>query len=188
MWSQFEFSKNHSCVSYFFVYLKPVSLCILVFLVEYKLVNVDCIARSSPPQVFLRKTVLKIYSKFIGEQPCGSVISIKLQSNFIEITLRHVCSPVNLLHIFRTPFYKSIYGALLLYCLPYIILTKQPGECLKKFLQLKRIVKLQAVWLQIYWKRTSLHVLLRSFTNNISFLYTLSKFRSIYFQGTPLWS
>ena len=27
--------------------------------------------------------------------------------NFIEITLRHVCSPVNLLHIFRTPFPKK---------------------------------------------------------------------------------
>ena len=27
-----------------------------------------------------------------------------LQSNFIEIILRHGCSPVNLLHIFRTPF------------------------------------------------------------------------------------
>ena len=37
-------------------------------------------------------------------------------------------------------------------------------------------------WLQIYWKRTSLHALLRSSTNNISFLYTLLKFRSIYFQ------
>ena len=31
----------------FFVYLKPVSLRVLVFLVEYILVNVDCIARSS---------------------------------------------------------------------------------------------------------------------------------------------
>ena len=28
--------------------------------------------------------VLKIYSKFTGEHPCRSVISIKLQSNFIE--------------------------------------------------------------------------------------------------------
>ena len=37
-----------------------------------------------------------------------SVISIKLQSNFIEITLRHGCSPVNLLHIFRTPFARNI--------------------------------------------------------------------------------
>ena len=34
-------------------------------------------------------------------------ISIKLQSNIIEIALRHMCSPVNLLHIFRTPFSKE---------------------------------------------------------------------------------
>ena len=32
-----------------FVYLKPVSLRVLVSLVEYELVNVDCIVRSSPP-------------------------------------------------------------------------------------------------------------------------------------------
>ena len=35
-----------------------------------------------------------------------------LQSNFIEVTLRHECSPVNLLHIFRTPFHKNTYGGL----------------------------------------------------------------------------
>ena len=43
-----------------------------------------------------------------------NVISIKLQSNFIEITLRHGCSPVNLLHNFRTPFPKNTSGRLLL--------------------------------------------------------------------------
>ena len=42
-----------------------------------------------------------------------SVISIKLQSNFIEITLRRGCSTVNLLHIFRTPFPKNFSGWLL---------------------------------------------------------------------------
>ena len=42
------------------------------------------------------------------------VISIKLQSNYIEITLRYRCFPVNLLYIFRTPFIKSICGRLLL--------------------------------------------------------------------------
>ena len=42
------------------------------------------------------------------------MISKKFQSNFIKITLRHECSPVNLLHIFRTPFYKNTYGGLLL--------------------------------------------------------------------------
>ena len=38
----------------------------------------------------------------------------KLFYNFIEIALRHRCPPVNLLHIFRTPFYKYISGGLLL--------------------------------------------------------------------------
>ena len=33
--------------------------------------------RSSRPKVFLRKGVLKICSKFTGEQPYRSVISIK---------------------------------------------------------------------------------------------------------------
>ena len=69
---------------------------------------------SSLPEVFLGKGVLKICSKFTGELPCQSVISIKLQSNFIEITLQHECSPVNLLLIFRTSFYKNASGGLLL--------------------------------------------------------------------------
>ena len=33
----------------------------------------NCI-RSSPPEVFLRKTVLKICNKFTGERPCRSAI------------------------------------------------------------------------------------------------------------------
>ena len=61
--------------------------------------------RSSPPEVILRKGVLKICSKFIGEHPCRSVIWIKPLCNFIEIILRHGCSPVNLQHIFRTYFW-----------------------------------------------------------------------------------
>ena len=36
-----------------------------------------------------------------------------LQSNFIEITFWHVCSPVNLLHIFRIPFLKKTSGRLI---------------------------------------------------------------------------
>ena len=70
--------------------------------------------RSSRPEVFLRKGVLKICSKFTGEHPCRSLISIKLLSNFIEIALRHGCSPVSLLNIFRTPFPKNTSGWLLL--------------------------------------------------------------------------
>ena len=70
--------------------------------------------RSSRLEVFLRRGVLKTCNKFTGEHPCRSVISMKLQSNFIEITLRHGCSPLNLLHIFRTPFLKNTSGRLLL--------------------------------------------------------------------------
>ena len=39
---------------------------------------------------------------------------IELLCNFIEITLRHGCSPVNLLLIFRTPFPRNTSGGLLL--------------------------------------------------------------------------
>ena len=59
--------------------------------------------------------VLKICSKFTGEHPCQSVISIKFQSNFIEITLRHGYSPVNLLRISRAPFPNNTSRWLLLY-------------------------------------------------------------------------
>ena len=70
--------------------------------------------RSTRPEVFLGKDIQKIDSKFTGEHPCQSVISIKLLSNFIEIALRHACSPVILLYIFRTPFPKNTSGWLLL--------------------------------------------------------------------------
>ena len=41
--------------------------------------------------------------------------SNKLLSSVIEIALRHGCSPVNWLHIFRTPFLKNTSGRLVLY-------------------------------------------------------------------------
>ena len=63
--------------------------------------------RSGHPEVLLGKGILKICSKFTGEHPCRSVTSIKLHL--------HGCSPVNLLHVFRTPFLRSTSGWLLLY-------------------------------------------------------------------------
>ena len=71
-------------------------------------------SRSSCPEVLLRKGVLKICSKWTGEHPCRSAISINLLCNFIEIALRHGRSPVNLLHVFRTPFLKNNSRRLLL--------------------------------------------------------------------------
>ena len=43
--------------------------------------------RSSSPEVFLGKGVLKIRSKFKGEHACRNAISMKLLCNFIEIAL-----------------------------------------------------------------------------------------------------
>ena len=56
-------------------------------------------SRSSLPEVFLGK----------------GVQSNQLQSNFIEILLRHEHSSVNLLHLSRTPFSKNTSGWLLLF-------------------------------------------------------------------------
>ena len=71
-------------------------------------------SRSSHPEVFLGKGVRKICRKFTGEHPCRSAISIRLLCSFIEIALRHGCSPANLLHILRTPFLKNTSEQLLL--------------------------------------------------------------------------
>ena len=60
--------------------------------------------------MFLRKSVLQISSKFTGGHPHHSVISIKLQSNYIENALRHGYSPVHLLNIFRTAFPRNASG------------------------------------------------------------------------------
>ena len=64
--------------------------------------------------MFFVKGVLRICRKFTVEHPCRSAISIKFQSNFIEIAFWHGCSPVNLLHIFRKTFPKNTSEGLLL--------------------------------------------------------------------------
>ena len=40
-----------------------------------------------------------------------NIVALQL---IIEIKLQHECSPVNLLYIFKTPFYKNTYEELLL--------------------------------------------------------------------------
>ena len=70
--------------------------------------------QKQPSRGVLRKRFLKICSKFTEEHPRRSGIWTKLLCTFIEITLRHGCSPVNLLHFFRTPFPKNVSWGLLL--------------------------------------------------------------------------
>ena len=93
-------------------YISSKSRCRQWFVCHQSFVK-DMNLRRSHPEVFLGKGVLNICSKFTGEHPCQSAISIKLLCNFIEIALRHGCSPVNLLHIFRTFFLKNTSGWLL---------------------------------------------------------------------------
>ena len=52
------------------------------------------------------------------------MISIKLQSKFIEVTLRYGCSFVNLMHVFRTPFTKNTSERLLLLIVLFCLLVK----------------------------------------------------------------
>ena len=81
--------------------------------------------------MFLGKVVLEISSKCTGEHPCRSANSIKFLCNFIEITLWHGCSPVNLLHIFRTPFLKNGSGGLRLSWLLSISFYIHVSHCVK---------------------------------------------------------
>ena len=80
--------------------------------IEYRISSVNL--RSRHTEVLLGKGVLKRCSQLTREHPCQRVISIQLLCNFIEVALRHGCSPVTLLHIFRRPFLKNTSWWLLL--------------------------------------------------------------------------
>ena len=56
----------------------------------------------------LRKRCSKNMQQIYRRPPMPKCDFIKLLCNFIEITLWHGCSPVNLLHISRTPFMKLL--------------------------------------------------------------------------------
>ena len=115
--------------------------------------------QKQPSRGVLRKSALEIRCKFTGEHPWGSIISIELLCNFTKIALRHECSPVNLLHIFRTPFYKSTYGGMLLYFQPicHCFSFKAPSESKQISVKLKtfeEIYFLSTITLKVnpFWK------------------------------------
>ena len=74
-----------------------------------------CYEQKKPSIGILIRRCSENMQQICRKQRCRRVISIKLLCNFIEITLRHGCSPVNLLHIFRTALRKNTYGGLLRY-------------------------------------------------------------------------
>ena len=70
-----------------------------------------------------------VFDHFVGLALKG-LIKLQAWNNFIEITLQHGCSPVNLLHIFRTPFVKNTSGLLLLFFKTFL-----------KFLVVRKLVR-----------------------------------------------
>ena len=88
--------------------------------------------------------------------------------NFIEITLRHGCSPVNLLYIFRTPFTKNTSERLLLNTLSFIGLLHSNN------LQINIAQKKLRIFLVNVYKSSETpdfsHLLKKSLTVNFFFL------------------
>ena len=71
--------------------------------------------RSSPPVGVLIKSCSENMQQFYSRTRMPKCDFNEVVYNFIEITLRHGCSPVNVLHIFRTHFPRNTSGGLLLY-------------------------------------------------------------------------
>ena len=87
----------------------------------WKEVKVSVLANSKVSvllDLFLFRILPSQREKVLQKHPSRSVLrkrcSENLQSNFIEITLRHGCSPVKLLYISKTPFPKSTSDRLIL--------------------------------------------------------------------------
>ena len=66
--------------------------------------------QKQPPRGILKKRCSENMQQIYRRTPMPKCDSIKLQSNFIEITLRLGCSPVNVLHIFRHLFQGTRLG------------------------------------------------------------------------------
>ena len=71
------------------------------------------------------------------------MISVKLQSNFVEIAHPHRYSPVNLLHIFRTPFYKNSFEGLLSFGVKDVLWLTKLFYILALFVNVKVLKKYQ---------------------------------------------
>ena len=72
-------------------------------------------AQKQPSRGVLKKSCSENMQQIFRRIPVPKCNFNKVGCNFIETALRHERSPVNLLHIFRTPFPKNTSGRLLLY-------------------------------------------------------------------------
>ena len=92
---------------------------------KYKVVGASCfqkfkselefgISQKQPSKYVLRKRCPENMQQIYRRTPMPKCDFNKVALNVIEIAFRNGCSPVNLLHIFRTSFPKNTFGRLLL--------------------------------------------------------------------------
>ena len=84
------------------VYLVAKSLC-------WKILGARLIDRSSRPEVFCKKGVFRIFTKFTGKHMCQSIFFNKVAdlrpATLLKTRLWHKCFPGNFDKFLRTPFY-----------------------------------------------------------------------------------
>ena len=80
---------------------------ILYIYITFKSLKTLLTYRSS---VILKKGVLRVCCGFSGAYPCVDMISIKLQSSFVETVLLRGCPAVDLLRVCGASFLEKISG------------------------------------------------------------------------------
>ena len=96
----------HLIIYFLFIYLPERARC------EYTLFHTplcgipSCVQKQSSRGV-LRKRCSENMQQIYRRAPMPKCYLMKAASNFIKIAIRHGCSPVNLLHIFITPFCRT---------------------------------------------------------------------------------
>ena len=70
-----------------------------------------CNFQKQPPRGVLKKKFSENMQQIYRRTP---MLKCDFNKVALEIALHHGCSPVNLLHIFRTPFSKKTFGGMLL--------------------------------------------------------------------------
>ena len=88
------------------------------------------IYRSSRPEVFCKKSVLRNITKFTGKHRFSDVFKgYRNAFNFIKKSLCHRCFPVNFVKFLRTPFFIEHIWWLLLYLIQFIMDQNCHNSC-----------------------------------------------------------
>ena len=99
-----------------------------IWLTKHFSISVFINCRSSRPEVFLGKGVLKLCNKFTGKHPCQSVIAIKLLK---QLYLNHISAWVfscKFAAYFHKPFPKNTSGRLFLVLINWLVHDKRKSN------------------------------------------------------------